>query len=243
MAARCSGARRAFISSAGRIGLMVGGGLAISAASDLIGPAHARQTPQNCKPGEAVNPPEYLMREHGMLNRILLIYEAGLRKFDANEDFDPSPISNAGRIVREYIEDHHQRLEEEVVFPRFKQAGKMTALVDVLIDQHQVGRSLTDIVLRTALTGRKNADDRRQLVGAMQSFIAMCRPHAAREDTVLSPMLKDLFAPGEYESMTAKMEKSGHRYFAVGSFDGVVQQVASFETAMGVNDLTQFTRL
>jgi hemerythrin-like domain-containing protein len=243
MAALCNGARRAFISNAGKIGLMAAGGsMAISAASGLVGPAHAKETSSNCMPADAVSPSEHLMREHGMLNRILLIYEAGLRKFEANEDFDPSPIANAARIVREYTENYHERLEEEIVFPRFKQAGKMVALVDILIDQHRRGRDLTDIVLETALTGRKNDNDRRRLVDALRAFIVIYRPHTAREDTVLLPMLKSLFAPGEYEGMAEKIEKSDRRYFVGGSFDGMVQRVASFETAMGINDLRQFTR-
>jgi hemerythrin-like domain-containing protein len=222
---------------------MIGGGVAFSTAATLGGSVQANEMPRTGKPGEEVNPPENLMREHGVLARILLIYEAGLRKFDAGEDFDPSPIANAGRIVREYTEDYHERIEEEVVFPRFKRAGRPLALVDVLSDQHLAGRRLTDIVLQTALTGRKDADDRRRLVHAMQSFIAMYRPHTAREDTVLLPILKDLFTPGEYEDLAAKLERSGHRYFIGSRFDGVVQQVASFEIAMGVNDLTQYTRL
>jgi hemerythrin-like domain-containing protein len=243
MAAPRSDARRAFLGNAGKIGLMIGGGVAISTAATVGGAAQANEMPRTGRSGEEVNPPENLMREHGVLARILLIYEAGLRKFDAGEDFDPSPIANAGRIVREYVEDYHERIEEEVVFPRFKRAGRLLALVDVLSDQHRAGRRLTDIVLQTALTGRKDADDRRRLVHAMQSFIAMYRPHTAREDTVLLPMLKDLFTPGEYGDLAAKLERSGRRYFVGSRFDGVVQQVASFEIAIGVNDLTQYTRL
>jgi len=243
MAALRNGARRVFLSNAGKIGLVVGGGMAMSTAAALVGQAQANEMPRADRFGEEVNPAENLMREHGVLSRILLIYEAGLWKFDANEDFDPSPIANAGRIVREYSEDYHERLEEEIVFPRFKRTGKMLALVNALSDQHRAGRGLTDIVLQTALTARKDADDRRRLVRAMQSFIAMYRPHTAREDTVLLPMLKDLFTPGEYEDLAAKLEKSGRRYFVGSRFDGVVQQVASFEIAMGINDLTQFTRL
>ena len=52
-----------------------------------------------------VTPPEDLMREHGVLDRLLLVYEACLRKFDANEDFDPAVISNTAQIVRDFIED------------------------------------------------------------------------------------------------------------------------------------------
>lgn len=243
MAALRSDARRAFLGNAGKIGFMIGGGVAISTGAFVGRSAQANEMPRTGRSGEEVSPPENLMREHGVLASILLIYEAGLRKFDAGEDFDPSPIANAGRIVREYIEDYHERIEEEVVFPRFKRAGRLLALVDVLSDQHRAGRRLTDIVLQTALTGRKDTEDRRRLMYAMQSFIAMYRPHTAREDTVLLPMLKDLFTPGEYEDLAAKLERSGRRYFVGSRFDGVVQQVASFEIAMGVNDLTQYTRL
>ena len=42
---------------------------------------------------------EDLMREHGVLNRILLIYDEAARRIQANEKFDPSIISkSAGEI-------------------------------------------------------------------------------------------------------------------------------------------------
>ena len=43
---------------------------------------------------EEVTPPEDVMREHGVLDRVLLIYEAGMAKFSANEDFDPAVLSH-----------------------------------------------------------------------------------------------------------------------------------------------------
>src|SRR5262249_30289452 len=97
-----------------------------------------------------VTPPEDLMREHGVLDRVLLIYEAGMRKFSSNEDFDPALIKNAAEIVRDFIENYHEKSEEEAVFPRFKRAGKMVQLADVLLTQHQAGRRTTEVILRTA---------------------------------------------------------------------------------------------
>jgi hypothetical protein len=44
---------------------------------------------KNANAEDAVTPPEDLMREHGVLDRVLLIYEAVLRNFDANRDFNP----------------------------------------------------------------------------------------------------------------------------------------------------------
>jgi hypothetical protein len=97
-----------------------------------------------------VTPPEDLMREHGLLDRLLLVYEAGIRKLVSNEDFDPVVIVSAAEIVRDFIENYHEKSEEEAVFPRFKKAGKMVSLVDTLLTQHQAGRHVTEAILQTA---------------------------------------------------------------------------------------------
>ena len=68
-------------------GLTMVGGL-VAAGSGLVVPANAEGAkPGACKIDE-ITPPEDLMREHGVLDRVLLVYEAGLRKFAVNEDFD-----------------------------------------------------------------------------------------------------------------------------------------------------------
>lgn len=90
------------------------------------------------------------MREHGVLDRVLLVYEASIRKFSSNEDFDPAVITGAAEIVRDFIENYHEKSEEEVVFPRFKKAGKMVSLVGTLLTQHQAGRRVTQAILQAA---------------------------------------------------------------------------------------------
>ncbi len=51
---------------------------------------------------EDVSTNEDLMREHGVLNRVLLIYDETLRRIQANEKFDPCCGEQRGR--------HHQEL-------------------------------------------------------------------------------------------------------------------------------------
>ena len=67
--------------------------------------------------------------------------------------------------------------------------------------------------------------------------------HGPRGHRATADDFKDLFTPGENADLAAKLERSGRRYSVGSRFGGVVQQVASFEIAMGVNDLTQYTRL
>ena len=188
-----------------------------------------------------VTPPEDLMREHGVLDRVLLVYEAGLKKFDAKEDFDPAVLVNAAQIVRDFIENYHEQSEEQAVFPRFKKAGKLVPLVDTLLAQHKAGRRVTETILQAAPGSRQDGDDRRRLVPAIQSFIAMYRPHAAREDTELFPLLRGLVSPHEYDAMAEDFERKEHQLFGADGFEMMVQRVAGLEQSIGINDLAQFT--
>ena len=133
------------------------------------------------------------MREHGVLKRVLLIYREGIRRLQAGEQ-DPTRALNSGAgIIRSFIEDYHEHLEEQYVFPKLEQAGKLTDITTVLRTQHQRGRVLTDRVL-AATTGAAALDQpaRQALVQNMLAFIRMYEPHEAREDTVVFPALRDV---------------------------------------------------
>jgi hemerythrin-like domain-containing protein len=117
----------------------------------------------------------------------------------------------------------------------------MVDLVDTLLRQHDAGRKVTETILRLAPSGRSNADDRRQLIGAMQSFITMYRPHAAREDTELFPKLKDVVLSSEYDAMAEDFEKKEHELFGEDGFEKMAARVAQLEQQMGIHDLKQFT--
>jgi hemerythrin-like domain-containing protein len=188
-----------------------------------------------------VTPPEDLMREHGVLERVLLIYEGGMRKFELHDDFDPAILADSAQIIHEFIEDYHEHSEEQYVFPRFKQAGKMVRLIDTLLQQHEAGRRLTQTILRTAPQSRLVEEPRRQLISAMRMFTAMYRPHAAREDTDLFPKLRDLVSSNEYDAMAEEFEKDERRRFGDDGFEKVVERVARLEHAIGVYDLDQYT--
>ncbi|MBV8753965.1 MAG: hemerythrin domain-containing protein [Hyphomicrobiales bacterium] len=188
-----------------------------------------------------VTAPEDLMREHGVLNRMLLIYEAVLDRLGRGEGFDVTVLARAANVVREFVENYHERNEEQHLFPRFRQAGKMVALVDVLYQQHQAGRRLTDNILGLVRTGSVAADDRPMLVGNLRAFSRMYRPHEAREDTVLFPQLRNVVSAHEFAAMAEDFEKDEHRKFGGDGFEMMVARVADLEKAIGINDLARFT--
>jgi hemerythrin-like domain-containing protein len=223
--------RRAFI----RSGLIAG---ASTFAGAMLLPAATEKKNEE----EEVSPAEDLMREHGVLKRVLLIYGEAIRRIDANADLPPETVSDSAKIIRNFIEDYHEKLEEDFLFPRFKKAGKLVDLVDVLFHQHQAGRRVTDQTLQLAtFPALKNADDRRKLADALRQFIRMYNPHEAREDTVLFPEFRKIVSGHEYDSLGEDFEKKEHELFGDEGFEGMVDKVSGVEKKLGIYDLAQFT--
>jgi hemerythrin-like domain-containing protein len=182
------------------------------------------------------------MREHGVLKRVLLIYREGIRRLQAGEQ-DPAQAFNSGAwIVRRFIEDYHEHLEEQYVFPKLEQAGKFTDITTVLRTQHQRGRVLTDrIIAGTTGTAALDQPARQALAQDVSAFIRMYEPHEAREDTVVFPALRDVLRAKEFRDLAEIFEDEEHRRFGQAGFQGVVDQVADIEKSLDIYDLSQFT--
>lgn len=191
---------------------------------------------------EDVSPAEDLMREHGVLKRVLMVYGEGIRRLDANQDLPPEAIADAAKIIRTFIEDYHEKLEEDYLFPRFRKHNVEVQLMDTLTAQHQAGRRVTDVTMNFAtLQAIRNPDDRRKLADSLRAFIRMYEPHEAREDTVLFPALHKIVTPHEYDSLGEDFEKIEHQKFGEGGFEQMVDRVAAIEKTLGIYDLAQFT--
>jgi len=190
---------------------------------------------------EEVTPPEDLMREHGVLDRVLLIYDAAIRRLSANQDFDPTVISDCAKLVQDFIENYHEKSEEDFLFPRFRKANQLTDLVTTLLAQHHAGRNVTLNILKSAAQVRSDAAAKRHCINAMQAFVTMYRPHAAREDTVLFPKLRDIVSGHEFDAIGEEMEKREHQHFGEDGFEKAVAQVADLERKVGLYELKQFT--
>src|SRR6266540_2910666 len=189
-----------------------------------------------------VGPPEDLMREHGVLKRVLLIYGEALRRLEAKEDFPPEALADSAGIIRRFVEDYHEKLEEDFLFPRFEKANRLVDLVKVLREQHQAGRRVTDVTMRFAnMQSLKHDSERAQLVNSMRQFIRMYNPHEAREDTVLFPAFRKIVSPHEFDSLGEDFEKKEDELFGEDGFEKMVDKVAGIEKRLGIYDLAQFT--
>jgi len=218
------------------------------ASAGLLLPAIAFANPQKPpsadkkKAVEDISPAEDLMREHGVLNRVLLIYDHHLHMLMAKQTFDGAVLVSAADVIRHFVEDYHEKLEEDFLFPRFRKAGKLVNLVDTLLAQHKAGRTLTAQIRELAgVATLKYVSDTDKLADALHAFLRMYRPHEAREDTVLFPAFRSIVSPHEYEALGEDFEKKEDEFFGDEGFFKVVDQVAELEKKLGIYDLAQFT--
>ena len=220
---------------------VVGGGLALP-ISALVIEGRGEEEKAGEEHGEEITPTEDLMREHGVLNRVLLVYEEALRRIDGGQELPPEALRDAAGIVRTFIENYHEKNEENYLFPRFEKAHKLVELVTVLRAQHQAGRELTSSIERLAtLEAIRNETKGRELSEAMRLFIRMYRPHEAREDTVLFPALRSIVSPHEYAALGEDFEDREHDLLGEDGFEKMVDSVAGIEKTLGIHDLAKFT--
>ncbi len=220
----------------------------MSAAGVIALSACGSPQPKAGRPGApaeeevSVTPPEDLMREHGVLKRVLLIYREGIRCLQAGDQTPVQAINAGAGIIRSFIEDYHEQLEEGYVFPSLEQASKLSDITAVLRTQHQRGRTLTDRVLAaTTAAPAPDQSARDALAQDMAAFIRMYEPHEAREDTVVFPALRDVVPAKQFRDLADIFEDEEHRRFGEIGFLGVVEKVADIEKSLGIYDLSQFT--
>jgi hemerythrin-like domain-containing protein len=224
------------------IGLVAGAGLA---AALILPGCSNRGGEEKGEGGEGeVTANEDLMREHGVLRRILIVYRETAPKLASDAAaVDAAALANAATLFRTFGERYHEQLlEEQHIFPIVRKAGgEGGALVDTLLAQHARGRAITDYILDRTRSGRIATGDGARLASAMTTFARMYEAHTAREDTVIFPAFKKTIGPKTYHELGEQFEEIEHREFGGDGFDIALDKVAGIERTLGLSDLAMFT--
>jgi hemerythrin-like domain-containing protein len=194
---------------------------------------------------EEVEALEDLMREHGVLRRALLVYAEAATRLARGEggEVPMSALRDTAALFRSFGEDYHERsLEEKHVFPALLTAGGAHATVaNVLQQQHDRGREITDYVSAIASRGRLAGTDAKSFSGVLSSFVRMYEHHAAIEDTVIFPAWKAAIPKTQYVELSEEFEELEHRMFGKDGFDDAVERIGKVEQAFGLADLSKLT--
>jgi hemerythrin-like domain-containing protein len=194
---------------------------------------------------EDVSAPEDLMREHGILRRILIVYsELSMRLRALSGTIDPLALADAAKLFREFGEDYHeQMLEEQYVFPEVRKAGGPNEkLVEILLNQHERGREITDYLYRVGSHGSIDIDsDAGALATVLASMVRMYEPHAAWEDTLIFPAWKTMQSKSRLDELAAKFEEIEHARFGKDGFNEALERIERVERALDLGELGAYT--
>jgi len=187
------------------------------------------------KPVE-VGATEDLMREHGVIRRILVVYRVTAQHLRAKSAVSLEPLHRAATLLRNFGEEYHEKqLEEAQLFPAVKRVGGPAAAeVDILAAQHQRGREITEYVLAVAKEGP--GGDAEPLARTLESFALMYEEHAAREDTIVFPAWKNRLSPKELDEMAERFEDIEHKTFGKDGFEDAVEQIRAIELLLGLEN-------
>lgn len=220
--------RRSFLvaSGVGGAGLLLGckGGVA-----DARSPAQGTDEPE-------VTATEDLMREHGVIRRMIVVYREAATRFRTRPSTVPlDALQNAARLFRTFGEDYHERqLEEAHIFPVLKRSGgPAAAAVDTLVTQHNRGREITDFVI--AVTNGTISPARVEpIASTLEAFARMYEEHTAFEDTIVFPAWKKTMSAKDLDAVGDQFEDIERKTFGKDGFDDALDRIATIERAFGL---------
>jgi hemerythrin-like domain-containing protein len=222
--------RREFIKKAATLGVISLAGLNFLTACKEGG-----------EEGQKVTPVEDLMQEHGLLNRILLVYDFARIQLINKLPIQKEILYDSAEIIRTFVEDYHEKQEEDYLFPRFEKANQLTGLVRTLRLQHEAGRRITEQIMQLSKIKALSENENQKLIQLLSDFNTMYRPHEAREDTVLFPAFRKIVSSHEYDSLGEEFENNEYKLFGKNGFETMLDKVANIEKQLGIYDLTKFT--
>ena len=187
---------------------------------------------------------EDLMREHGVLRRALLVFLEVVPKLRQNAaGVDAAALQQAAKLFRTFGENYHERmLEEQHIFPLIRKQGpELRRYADILVEQHNRGREVTDYVLAVTNGPRISVAHVEPLGKVLETFVVMYQNHAAREDTIVFPAWKKNFTDKQLDEISDQFEDIEHKMFGKDGFEDAEKQISKIEGELGFTDLAQFT--
>lgn len=223
-----------------RRNFLVKSGMLIAAGS-LFGAA-CSGGPEIPTPASKVPATEDLMQEHGILRRIMLVYDEIGRRLQQWQEFPLQVLAEANHIIRQFMQDYHEMNEQFHLFNRFATAGKLVELVAILYQQHLAGRKLIDKVkILSNEDNLRNPAARLKVAELLNTFNQVYRRHAAWEDTVVFPAFRSIISPKEFAALGETFTREENKQFGPDGYLKILRQVADLEKSLGIYNLEQFT--
>lgn len=194
--------------------------------------------PSGLKEGiEKISATQELGVEHAMLNRIMLAMDHSMKMAGKGSKSGLEPVVRGCELIKEVVDKHHMKIEEEEVYPRFENT-KLSDLARTLKDQHVEMRKLVSRMENLA----KRGSDLDELKSTFMDFHDMTMAHAAWEESLLFPCMEGTWSDRDLKNLKETQEKHEKKLLGDDATQKVYSMLAELESAAGVSGLRDFTR-
>ena len=202
-----------------------------------------RRMPPGLEEGvEKMSPTEELGLEHAMLDRILLVMDKTLTDAGDSSKPDLGPINQACRIIKQLVDQHHMKIEEEAIYPRFEK-GELADFARTLWAQHNDMRKMVARMEDLSMTGAvRDRSEMEELKRIFEGFHKMVMAHAAWEETVLFPAVEGTWSGDELNDLRKLQENDEKKLLGKGATKKEYDMLADLEASAGISGVADFTR-
>lgn len=191
---------------------------------------------------KVATPIENLMKEHGVLMRILAIYDKVVSDAASGGTFNVSAINRTADLSRGYIGRHHDACEERYIFPKFREAHYIVDIVTELHNQHYAAAMITNQMLALSSTGGDLDENSLQTLKNLCAVISrMYRPHMSWEQTIVFPAFYDIVSTDYVKQIQEEMAAEERKILGDTGFRGLVGRLSEIEKEVGTYDLHNYT--
>lgn len=187
---------------------------------------------------EKISPTEELCIEHAMLDRIMLAMNRTL-KVPGGKKSDFSPIVKACDMIKQVVDEHHMKIEENEVYPKFEGDPVLGPMIEDFVEQHDEARKMVDRMRELAGSGKP---DTAELKRVFTDFHDMMMAHAAREETVLFPAMEGTWSDKDLDALKEAQEEDEKELLGEDADEKVYKMLGDLESAAGIESVADFTR-
>lgn len=146
-------------------------------------------------------PTDILEEEHRVIEKIVKVMTALIKKLENNEDVDASDIQSIAEFMRGFGDKCHHGKEEKELFPLLGKKGVplQGCPVAALIHEHELGRTL--------VKGLMEATDKEMVLKQLRGLTNLYPNHIWKEDYLLFPMTNKILSDSEQKDLHAKFER------------------------------------
>lgn len=183
---------------------------------------------------------EDLMREHSILDGIMLIYEDVIHKLSQGHNNRLLKLVQVcATIVKHFIEDYHEQTEEKYVFPLLVKNNIEVELINELIQQHRISRLITRQIYHLA----KDCKNVSKLIRYIQLFVKMYRVHENKEDLIVFQKFRKMLSEHEYKKMSELFENEEQSVLLPQyQYKEVKEMMDIMMKELGIFDLSKITK-